>query len=718
MSLWIVLRENGQQRRIDLEEEPISIGGQDATLPFDLDPGPGDAPVAMIGSLGGKPFVQPNPDAARDPAGEPALYVNETRATASRWLEGSGQIRVGPLRIAFAPKGSEWQLRIESLETPNADRAQIVERIEYRPGEGDAAPGAAAPARAGADASGGFSADPGTTRPAGGSAKTSVGAAPTTAASPAAAPTRGQRRRRFLAFAGAVLIGALLFAFSFFRSIGLATAPPAEQILVEGGTAIRFAGRWWMTDGRYSVRASRKGYAPFESTLQIERDQDFLFSLEPLPGRLSVETRPVTDASIWINEVRIGKAPLDDWSLPAGPISVRAEAPLHRDAEVQFEIAGLGQSQQLTVELEPAWARIEIESKPPGATLLLDRRAVGITPAAVQAGEGQRTLELRLPGYIPWTETIEVKAEQPQRMGPIALEPERISAPAPRPAQTAKAARPAPKASPPRIQAEDGSELILVRGGEVRMGTARGQQGRRRNEPERSARLTRPFYLASKEITNAQFSAFRKRHDSGYLRSIPLRGPQQPVVRISWQDAAAYCNWLSAKAGLPLAYRQNGKRLEPVSPLTTGYRLPTEAEWTLAVRGSETRRYPWGKGFPPPRGVGNLGDRTAASLLSGHLANLDDGHGVSAPVGAYAPNRAGFYDLTGNVAEWMHDAYSPDGSGGNDPTGPAAGSKHVVRGSSYRDSSITKLRIAYRNGEAQPRDDLGFRIARYADERE
>jgi formylglycine-generating enzyme required for sulfatase activity len=121
--------------------------------------------------------------------------------------------------------------------------------------------------------------------------------------------------------------------------------------------------------------------------------------------------------------------------------------------------------------------------------------------------------------------------------------------------------------------------------------------------------------------------------------------------------------------------------------------------------------------MPPVPGAGNFADRSAKGIVANVLMDFDDGYPVTAPVGSFTANVLGLFDLGGNAAEWMTDRYSvaASGSGSDDPVGPADGQYHVIRGSSWRQSSISELRLSARDFGAEGRLDVGFRIARYAD---
>ena len=90
---------------------------------------------------------------------------------------------------------------------------------------------------------------------------------------------------------------------------------------------------------------------------------------------------------------------------------------------------------------------------------------------------------------------------------------------------------------------------------EFTMGAPRRDAGRGANEVERPVRLTRAFYMATTEVTNAQFRQFTQNHESGQAGGKSLNREHQPAVQLSWQQAASFCNWLSAREGCRLLYR-------------------------------------------------------------------------------------------------------------------------------------------------------------------
>ena len=152
--------------------------------------------------------------------------------------------------------------------------------------------------------------------------------------------------------------------------------------------------------------------------------------------------------------------------------------------------------------------------------------------------------------------------------------------------------------------------------------------------------------------------------------------PDHPAVRVSWRDAKAFCAWLTEK-----------DRREGMLTAEASYRLPTDLEWSAAVGltqefgatpkdrdGKIVDVYPWGPGFPPPQGAGNFTDVTFSAAFGpdwAFIRGYRDGFATTAPVGSFAANKYGLFDLSGNVWEWCEDFFN--GKSGN----------RVLRGGSW-----------------------------------
>ncbi|PZC53122.1 hypothetical protein LH53_00730 [Mesotoga sp. TolDC] len=216
--------------------------------------------------------------------------------------------------------------------------------------------------------------------------------------------------------------------------------------------------------------------------------------------------------------------------------------------------------------------------------------------------------------------------------------------------------------------------------------------------------FTYNFYIGKYETTFDEYDAFceatgrSKPSDSGWGRG------NRPVINVSWNDAIAYCNWLSDKEKLPKPYDSNGNLLDKDGRVTTditkvlGYRLPTEAEWEYAARGGNKS-----KGYKYA-GSDNVGDVAWYSSNSGSKTQ---------EVGKKAPNELGIYDMSGNVWEWCSDWYGGYSSSAQTNPYNNSGSYRVFRGGSW-DRNATSVRVAYRSylSPAGTRNGLGFRIAR------
>lgn len=288
--------------------------------------------------------------------------------------------------------------------------------------------------------------------------------------------------------------------------------------------------------------------------------------------------------------------------------------------------------------------------------------------------------------------------------------------------------------APAAIENTLGMKFILVPAGEFVMGSdeppdvlskAYPLYERRRVEelgdeaPVHRVRITQPFYLGQFEVSVGQFRKFLE--VSGYIpepvedgtgaygyntdydavKSVSgdafegrdpkyswrnagfVQGDDHPVLNVTWNDAVAMAKWLSEKEGVK-------------------YRLPTEAEWEYACRAGSITRYANGDDPQSLLKIANIFDadakaywpRWAEFTLSGR-----DGFAFTAPIGSFAPNAWGFYDMHGNAWEWVSDWYADDyyaRSPVDDPQGPPDGIVRVRRGGSWHTWSLY-ARSSYRN---------------------
>lgn len=631
------------------------------------------------------------------------------------------------------------------------------------------------------------------------------------------------------------------------RSVFFDVRPPGGTVDVSGGFAVQVGPRYLIREGDIEVAVSAEGYYDFSTALTVgsEQAQTFAIELQPLPGKLELSTAGLDGVEVSVDGEVVGTTPLAALELAAGEHTLQLRKERYETLDTSVTIEGRATTQQLAVELLPAWANVALSTTPPGATVTVDGVDVGVTPLTAELLAGEREVLVKLPAHKAWSDTLLVRAREDQTLAPITLEPAdglvmlrstpsnasvtvngvyrgqtplelelppttahdivffvngyeearrqlrtqadgessvnvtlepivssvRIAATPPdaelyvngeyrgnanqtlellaasqrieirregyvsystdfvsRPGldqqmnvQLKSLQQQAIENIKPEITTAAGQTLKLVYPGAFTMGTSRRETGRQANEVLRNVRLTQPFYLSLHEVTNAQYARFDSEHSSGIVEGQTLSNPTQPVVKVTWEQAALYCNWLSEQEGLPPFYRVEGEAIIGFNPGSTGYRLPSEAEWEWAARvnGDPTNllRFPWGAELPPPPEHGNYADVSTAAFLGRILLNYNDGYLGSAPVGTFAANQNGFYDMGGNVAEWVHDYYGAGGLSGNsdevDPLGPTEGTYHVIRGSSWAHGSITELRLSFRDYNNVPRDDVGFRVARY-----
>jgi formylglycine-generating enzyme required for sulfatase activity len=290
-----------------------------------------------------------------------------------------------------------------------------------------------------------------------------------------------------------------------------------------------------------------------------------------------------------------------------------------------------------------------------------------------------------------------------------------------------------------------GMKLILIPPGEFDMGSTASEVDRLHEEslqhgydgvytpglraemPKHRVRITQPFRLCAHEVTIGQFRRFVQatgtvteadKKGGGGVDSTGLwrsrgreyswrnRGFEQtddhPVVNVTWNDARAFCEWLSWQESCT-------------------YELPTEAQWEHACRAGTVGHYGNGDVQGVLEGSANVADvscENAMTLLSEDwVVAWNDGYPFTAPVGRFKPNAFGIHDVIGNAAEWCADWFKEDfyaESPRDDPTGPPSGTARVWRGGAWYDGKIRAVcSCTFRCGmrAAACNQNLGFRVA-------
>ena len=240
----------------------------------------------------------------------------------------------------------------------------------------------------------------------------------------------------------------------------------------------------------------------------------------------------------------------------------------------------------------------------------------------------------------------------------------------------------------------EGPEMVLIPAGSFTMGSPREETGRLDNEgPPRAVTIAKPFAIGKYEVTFAEYDRFVRAmtgrdspDDVGWGRE------HRPVVNVSWQDAVAYAEWLSAATG-------------------QRYRLPSEAEWEYAARGGTTAAYWWGDAAS--REYANYG----ADECCGGQADGPDQWINTAPAGSFPANPFGLHDMLGNVWEWTQDCWNKNYHGAPvDGSAWESGdcSRRVRRGGSWGGlpNSIRSAHRAWNNPDDRQNFFLGFRVVR------
>jgi len=515
--------------------------------------------------------------------------------------------------------------------------------------------------------------------------------------------------------------------------------------------------------GPYTVHADNPYFQPKELEILIKRGEQTQLQMDLLPvtGSFNILSKP-SGASVFIDEKMVGITPLlfdqnggrytlrvalenhidalDQLAItqdhrevsrnyklklkkakvmldlqPNGGIllvnGIQAVEPLVLDATVEHQLTYMkagyysktqtvtlaaGEEKRVSMQLQAEMGKVEIVSSPP-ASVLIGGKDYGVSPVNISLSAVSHKIIFKKSGYRSISRVVKPKGSTVQKVSVTLL--------------TEYQAR--LREAPREFTNSAGIKLKLyVNRGTLTMGAPRSEKGQRANEFQRMINLTQPFYASLFEITNGQFAKFNSGKAGGNASA--------PVTSVSWQDAVAFCNWLSQKEKLRPFYKTANGQVTGFDRRSDGYRLLSEGEWEWLARKSGKKKqtiFAWGNETVIPSRTANVADESAKGQVRFFVPNYNDGYSGIAPVGSFEREASGLYDMAGNVSEWVHDVYSivppQANSVVNNPLGNQRGSSHVVKGANWRSGTITALRPAFREGLAAGRDDVGFRVGRY-----
>ena len=551
-------------------------------------------------------------------------------------------------------------------------------------------------------------------------------------------------------------------------------APSQVEIRIDGtlmGIANRLSTE--LGAGTHGIQLTSPMIKPFSASFEVEglgRPQEFVFYPDPAQSSLTVRTEP-DDATILLDGQQELDNPVVDLLIGLGSheLSVSADGYVPRTLEFSTSLderLDLG-----TIQLTANPVVVHVASEPTDAAILLDGKFIGSTNAKVLLEpSATHKLTLQKPNFRAVDfEVVGAPGEELRRSFQLNEIVVAVEITASIEATITHNGKPIGE-TPLSLQARDEDRISVSRQGfesqsrEIRTanGTAQNfhftlvtiEQHKYKNAPDTievtdrltvkkfpsmryamtkgedtwgssgstsSAResvdvaLTRPFYLATTEVSVKDYQAFA---GGGSASSA---NDHFPITNVTWLDAVRFCNWLSRRDNLSPVYQFDANGVyRSVDKSALGYRLPTELEW-LAIYSHDVESeqavnpYPWGTSSSIPRAYGNFAGRESSQELDRFKREYIDNHDGIAPSASYRPNANGIFDMAGNVSEWIHDYYAvwPNTRELTDYMGPENGLDHVVRGGNYTTLDSTKLSSSFRRFVNGKDDKVGFRVARW-----
>ena len=540
------------------------------------------------------------------------------------------------------------------------------------------------------------------------------------------------RRRRWLPIAALLLVSALAFGAWRMRSpsaqtgegsLLVETEPEGAMVILDGRMLRSPAHFTAMNAGERSARVMMAGYDPVDVPFRIQAGGEARpakVSLRRSTGALHVESEP-TGCEFEILDkketVRSGKTPADFAGLPTGIY----EIVMRHAASEKRAPAEVKSGETLPVVIKFGSGKFLISSSPQGAEIRADGKIVGIAPCEVALAEGEHQLVAHYRGWPAQERTV--RAEAGPDAGVAFAFPfgraKITSAPAGavvfadgteigRTPLLIEELEPGERPYELKLAGYRNAKVTaMVKAGEQVFVGARFERRPvpRRGEPWENT-LGMRFVPVGEVLVSVwpvrvkDFQAFCEANARTRLPVDFTQDESHPVVRINWEDARAFCQWLTES-------EVKSERLAEGQ----AYRLPSDAEWSVAAgianesgatpeeRDGRVRDFAWGKMWPPPPRSGNFAD---ASGKKPFIAGYHDGFPQTSPVGSFPANKAGLFDMSGNVWQWVEDSYHG---------GPQRKDWGVLRGGSWGTNKPEELRLGYRDVVSRDERDVifGFR---------
>lgn len=362
---------------------------------------------------------------------------------------------------------------------------------------------------------------------------------------------------------------------------------------------------------------------------KVEKGKAESLPLSVKQGSVVFMSEP-SGAEVFLSDIPMGIAPLTIKDVPAATYTVRMELEHYETWRGSVQVKHQ-ETSEVHAELVGKPGTLKVQSHPSGADVWVDGQTVGITPYSGWIFPGEEHVVIVTTEGYGWVEgKVTV---QPEGSEAISLVLEKVKE---------------GEELPLTIIGKDGAEMVLIPAGWFIMGSPEGE-GNDDEHPQRNVYLD-AYYIDRYEVTNEQFEKFINatgyQAQGDWWRYYTEEKEKHPVVYVTWNDADAYARW-------------------------AGKRLPTEAEWEKAARGTSGRKWPWGSVWDASR-----------------CSSEEAGPATTTPVGSYPDGASpyGVMDIAGNVWEWCADWYGKNyyqSAVDRNPTGPSSGSRHVLRGGSW-----------------------------------